>query len=73
MTGRAAVPSALPVDAVVLSLLTSDGASFHLATVHPDDNASFTATFDLPGAASTGRANITDNRGRLIELVIAEA
>jgi hypothetical protein len=66
------LPSARPEDVVVLTLRTSDGVSVDLATVHPDATAAFSATLDVPVAAATGPATITDNRGHLIKLVITE-
>ena len=70
VTGDGPVPSAVPEDAVVLSLRTSDGVSIDLATVHPDADAAFAARLNLPVEARTGPASITDNRGHLIKLVI---
>ena len=66
-----AVPSAAPEETVDLTLRAADGATFHLASVHPDKSASFAATFEIPTTAATGPADITDNRGHHVRVVIS--
>jgi hypothetical protein len=69
---RTALPAAPARRSVVLTLRTSAGASFALATVHPDTDGSFAATVHIPASARPGPAVITDGEGHLVRLAIPE-
>ena len=55
---------------VRLLLTTSDDAELPLATVQPDDDASFAAVVTVPATAARGPAIITDGLRELVKLVI---
>lgn len=59
-----------PQSSVALMLVTADGRSRPLVTVHPDKDGSFAVRAQIPPDAAPGSATITDPEGHRIVLVV---